>query len=49
MFDAHFIGDEDFGFRGNAVAGEHADQVVAGEGWDARGADQVGWNERRRG
>ena len=36
------IGDEDFGFRGNAVAGEHANQIVAGKGRNTRGADQVG-------
>ena len=43
------IGDKDFGFRRNAVAGEHVDQAVASEGWDTRGADQVDWDEERRG
>ena len=28
------IGDEDFGFRGNAVAGEHVNQVITGKGWN---------------
>ena len=43
------FGDEDFRFRGNAVAGKHVDQAVAGEGWDTRGADQVDGDKIRRG
>ena len=43
------IGYEDFGFRGNAVAGEHVKQVVTAKGWNTRGADEVVWDEGRRG
>ena len=43
------IGDEDFGFRRNAVEGEHVEQAVTGEGWNTRAADQVDWDEGRRG
>ena len=43
------IGDEGLGFRRNAVAGEHVDQAVVGEGWNTRGADQVDWDDGRRG
>ena len=42
------IGDEDVGFGGEAVAGEHIDQVLAGESWNARRSYQVDPNERRR-
>ena len=40
------IGDEDFGFRGEVVAGD--DQVVAGESWSTRGTHQVDRDEGRR-
>ena len=43
------IGDEDFGFRGNAVAWEHVNQVVTGKGWNIQGVDEVDWDEGRRG
>ena len=42
------MGDEDFGSGENTVAGKHVDQVVASEGWDTRGADQVYRDKRRR-
>ena len=42
------IGDEDLGFGGKAVAGEHIDQVFNGESWNARKTHQVDRDEGRR-
>ena len=42
------VGDEDFGVGVKAVAWKHADQVIAGEGRNARRVHQVDRDERRR-
>ena len=42
------IGDEDLGFGGEAVAGEHIDQVLADESWNARITHQVNRDAGRR-
>ena len=42
------IGDENLGFEEEVVAGEHIDQALAGESWNAIRTHQVDRDEGRR-